>query len=365
MATKPIIPRGRTSATAVVAVLIVLVTTAGVAMAAGNTTISIAPESGSVDVDGTTTFRVVVDDADNGVGAGEIGIAVDDPTVAGITEVEVLGTGETVVNITDDGASADVKYAFRDTADTGAVTIIKVTVDGRAAGETGLSLEATEGDDGVIVFDEDGTGYDVTGTNGADLTVGGGPASSPSGDDDDDDDGGGDGGGQSDDASGEVTIVNGTLLNGTVTTDAGVVARVRLANADPVRGTIVLHLMANGSTVTERSVAVGPSTERTVFLRHEFDRPGTYEVSVNGTLVGVVSVIEETTPRPTATPDPTATGTPDTTTLTRVTDTVGTPTDTERAGTDDGSTTTGDGPGFGVLVALVSVFAFGLRLRRD
>jgi hypothetical protein len=370
MAPEPIPPRGRASVTAVVAALVLFVAITGVVMAAGNTTVSVTPEAGSVDVNGTTTFRVVVDDADDGVGAAEIGIAVDDPTVAGIAEVEVLGTGETVVNVTDDGASADVEYAFRDTADNGAVAIIEVTVEGRAAGETGLAIEAAEGNDGVLVFDEDGTGYNVTGTNGADLTVGGEPTSSPSDDDGDDGDGGGDGGGggggRPDDA-GEVTIVNGTLLNGTVTTDAGVVVRVRLANTGPVRGTVLLRLAANGSTVAERSVAVGPSTERTVFLRHEFDRPGTYGVSVNGTSVGVVGVIEGTTPRPTATPDPTATGTSgtETGTATRTPDTADTPTDTERAGADGGSTTAGDGPGFGVLAALCSVLAFGLRRRRD
>jgi hypothetical protein len=75
------------------------------------------------------------------------------------------------VNIASDGSSADVEYAFRDTADTGSVPIVEVTLEGQAAGETDISLGAAAGNDGVLVFDEAGTGYDVTGTTGATLTV--------------------------------------------------------------------------------------------------------------------------------------------------------------------------------------------------
>jgi uncharacterized membrane protein len=135
------------------------------------TTLSLDPETGSVDVGEETTFTVVVDDADGGVGAAEVGLAVDDPSVAQITDVTVLGSGSEAVNIASDGSSADVEYAFRDTADTGSVPIVEVTLEGQAAGETDISLGAAAGNDGVLVFDEAGTGYDVTGTTGATLTV--------------------------------------------------------------------------------------------------------------------------------------------------------------------------------------------------
>ena len=163
----------------VVAALMLSSATAGVALAAGGTTVSLTPATDSVEVGDEATFTVVVDDVDGGVGAAEIGIAVDDPSVAQITDVTVLGSGSTNVEIAEDGASADAEYAFRDTADTGSVPVVEVTVEGVAAGETGLSLESAAGNDGVLVFDEDGTGYDVTGTTGATLTVEGDKPADP------------------------------------------------------------------------------------------------------------------------------------------------------------------------------------------
>jgi Rieske Fe-S protein len=163
----------------VAALLVVSSASAGVALAAGGTTVSLTPASDSVDVGESTTFSVVVDSANGGVGAAEVGIAVDDPNVAEITSVTVPGSGREVVNIADDGSSVDVEYAFRDTAQTGSVTIIEVTVEGVAAGETGVSLEAAAGNPGVLIFDENGAGYDVTGTNDATLTVAGDEPADP------------------------------------------------------------------------------------------------------------------------------------------------------------------------------------------
>ncbi|WP_303645295.1 CARDB domain-containing protein, partial [Salinirubrum litoreum] len=135
------------------------------------TTLSLDPESDSVDVGDETTFTVVVDDAQGGVGAAEIGLAVGDSSIAQITDVTVLGSGSEEVVIADDGSSADAEYAFRDTADTGSVPVVEVTVTGQSDGETDLSLEAAGDNEEILVFDESGTGYDVTGTTGATLTV--------------------------------------------------------------------------------------------------------------------------------------------------------------------------------------------------
>lgn len=352
----------RGPAIAIVVALGVLVATAGVAVAAGSTTISIVPGTESVDVGETTTFRVVVDDADGGVGAAEIGIVVDDPDVAGITNVTVLGTGEEDVEIAEDGSSAEVDFAFRDTADTGPVPIVEVTLEGRAEGETGLSIGATEGNEAVLVFDEGATGYEVTDTEGSTLAVGEGD-STPGGDGGD-----GDGGGGSDgDTSGEVRIVGGRLLNETVTTDTDVVARVDLTNDDPVRGTVTLRLTTNGSTVAERTVAVGASTDRTVLVRHRVERSGTYDVSVNGVSLGSVRVTTGAIPTPTATVAPSRAASPTTTTPTATTDDAVTSIATERSGTTEdreGRGTARDGPGFGLLAAALSVLVSGLLLRR-
>ncbi|MBX0324347.1 hypothetical protein EGH21_15055 [Halomicroarcula sp. F13] len=156
---------------AAVALLVMVPAAAPFAAAAGGTSVSLEPTDSSVDVGQSATFEVVVDSADGGVGAAEFSVVVDDPSVAEITEVNVLGSGATNTDIADDGSSVDVEYAFRDTADTGSVTVAEVTVQGVSDGSTGIDLAAAPGNDGVLVFDEEGTGYDVTGTNDATLTV--------------------------------------------------------------------------------------------------------------------------------------------------------------------------------------------------
>jgi PKD repeat protein len=160
---------------AVVAVaLLTLVAGASVGvMAAGGTTVSIAPETADLDPGDTVTFDVVVDSADGGVGAAEIGVEVANPSVATITDLTVLGGGSQVIDVAGDGSSAEAEYAFRDTDDTGSVTIIEVTVEAQSGGETDLSIVPSTGNSDVLVFDETGTGYDVTGTNGATITVAG------------------------------------------------------------------------------------------------------------------------------------------------------------------------------------------------
>jgi len=156
-----------------VALLVVVPVMASPAAAAGQTSVSIEPVETSVDVDQSTTFEVVVDDADGGVGAAEFSVVVDDPSVATITDVTVLGSGMTETGIAEDGSSVDVEYAFRDTDDTGSVTVAEVTIEGISDGSTGIGLAAATGNDGVLIFDEIGTGYDVTGASDATLNVAG------------------------------------------------------------------------------------------------------------------------------------------------------------------------------------------------
>jgi hypothetical protein len=144
--------------------------------------VSVTPTEASTDVGGTTTFQIVVNNAQDGVGAAEFRVGVNN-SFAEITDMEVFGSGSTKVAIADNGSSVDVEYAFRDTADTGNVSIAKVTVQGLSDGSTGVSLEPAAGNSGVLIFDEGGTGYDVTDTNDAMLSVVGDEASSDSGND--------------------------------------------------------------------------------------------------------------------------------------------------------------------------------------
>jgi hypothetical protein len=194
------------------------------------------------------------------------------------------------------------------------------------------------------------------------------PSDSPSGDRSGGGDSGGGGGGlPSRGASGEVELESRTLLNETVTADAPVVVAVDLANFDPSRGTITLSLMADDSTATERTVAVGASSERTVFLETRLGAPGTYELMVNGASVGSVTVEANTatlTQTPTAgpgTPTPVAEATPASTpSPTSVPAVTREPTTTEIP-----ATTQGDGAGFGPVLAVIGVVLLSFVLRRD
>jgi uncharacterized membrane protein len=136
------------------------------------TTVSLQPADQTTAVGVTATYDIVVEDADGGVGAAEVGVAVDDPGVATITDASAVDANASEdVDIAADGSSVDLEYAFADTADTGSVTIATVSLEGSGAGTANLSLESTGANDEVLVFDEEGLGYDVTGTNGATVDV--------------------------------------------------------------------------------------------------------------------------------------------------------------------------------------------------
>ncbi|MDQ2054593.1 PKD domain-containing protein [Halobellus sp. H-GB7] len=132
------------------------------------TSVSLSPANGESSVGGTTTYELVVDDAEGGVGAYTATVSVDDPSVGSITDVELQGnpaeeTSE--ANIAADGSSVAIDAALMNTADSGSVVVATITVQGEAAGSTSLST-AVE-----AIADEDATTYAVTGTNGASLTV--------------------------------------------------------------------------------------------------------------------------------------------------------------------------------------------------
>jgi hypothetical protein len=135
---------------------------------APSTTVSLAPTSGEAAVGGTTTYDLVVDTADSGVGAYTATVTVDDPSVATITDVQLLGSpaGQTTnVDIASDGSSVTIDAALMNTADTGSVPVATITVQGETPGSTSLSPSVS------ALGNEQGTSYDVTGTNGASLTV--------------------------------------------------------------------------------------------------------------------------------------------------------------------------------------------------
>lgn len=133
-----------------------------------STTVSLAPSTSETTIGETTTFDLVVDDADGGVGAYTATVALDDPAVGQITDVQLQGSpaeGTSNVDVADDGSAVTIDAALMDTADSGDVTVATITVEGTAAGSANLSVSVD------ALGDESGTSYAVTGTNGATLTI--------------------------------------------------------------------------------------------------------------------------------------------------------------------------------------------------
>ncbi|OYR46913.1 hypothetical protein DJ75_05500, partial [Halorubrum sp. Eb13] len=148
----------------------------GVASAAGVTTLSVSPAQSDLTPGETTTVQVVLDDADGGVGSGQIGIQLSDPAVAEITGISAgESPGNSQPSISNDGSSANVLYAFDNTTDTGAVTVLTVTLEGQSPGTTSLSIVSPAeagGPDQILEFgDEGGTPYTISQTDSATVTV--------------------------------------------------------------------------------------------------------------------------------------------------------------------------------------------------
>jgi hypothetical protein len=146
---------------------------------APETTLHLGPSSDTVKQGKTTTYDVVVDSADGGVGGAEMAIVVGDTDVATITEVRIMGADEEEVDISEDGSRADLSYTGGDTYDSGSFSIVEVTVEGQSNGDTDLSIAPAAGNGEVHLLNEEGTGYDVTGTTGATVSVHSGGGDDP------------------------------------------------------------------------------------------------------------------------------------------------------------------------------------------
>lgn len=158
-----------------VAMLVALSMATGAAVAAGTTSISVSAADQTLEPGATTTVSVVLDDAAGGVGSAQLAVALTDPSVAEITDVE-LGTspGNTDGPVfAADNSSVQGGYAFDDTADSGAVTVAVVTVEATAAGSTGVEVTAPPdvADGTLAFFDEEGAGYTLDTVGSATLTV--------------------------------------------------------------------------------------------------------------------------------------------------------------------------------------------------
>ena len=148
--------------------------------------VGLSPDSDLVAVGDSAEYDITVDDAEGGVGVYSMTVAVDDPSVASISGVDLAGLANEEladVQLAEDGSSATIEAVLVDTSDTGSVTLGTVTVESAAEGTTGVSLDVSE------LGDESGNAYTVTATSGATLeastlVVGGSesPAQDPDGD---------------------------------------------------------------------------------------------------------------------------------------------------------------------------------------
>jgi PGF-pre-PGF domain-containing protein len=132
----------------------------------GQTAVSLSPDSTQVDVSSTTTFDIVVESADGGVGAQTTTVTVENSSVAEITDIQLAGSpGLSDVSRAGDNSSVSIEAGLIDTADTGTVTIASITVEGLANGTTSLNLSVT------ALGDETGADYTLTDINDATLSV--------------------------------------------------------------------------------------------------------------------------------------------------------------------------------------------------
>jgi PKD repeat protein len=251
--------RHSTAVAVALALLVAVPAASGPVSAAAATDLTVSTDGAVPIAPGETrTVTVTVQSADGGVGAAELGVAVADPSVARIVDVTVLGAGSTDVERADDGSFADVEYAFRDTADTGPVPIVEVTVEGVAAGETRVELRPSTGNDNVLVFDEGGAGYDVTGTEGAIVTVR--------------------------DASSEPALSVTGIDPVDQTTVGGTTVRVSatVVNDGPEAATEAVTLAVDGTVTDRRTVTLAAGTSRTVNFTVDTDgrTPGAYAIAV-------------------------------------------------------------------------------------
>jgi hypothetical protein len=133
-----------------------------------STEVTLQSSNSSVAIDGSTTYDVVVESADGGVGAYDFAVTVDNHSVASFENVEVYGgspTETTDVTVDDDGSTASAVVALANTSDTGSVTIATVTISGDNTGASELSLAVN------ALGTEDGDAYTVTETSGGTVTV--------------------------------------------------------------------------------------------------------------------------------------------------------------------------------------------------
>ncbi len=114
----------------------------------------------------TATFDVVVTDADAGVGAYNLTVSLANPSAGNIEDVSLPGE-PAVDEVTYGDGAVRVRVVGLDTADTGRITVMSVTVEATTNdGSSDIQVDV------AALGDENGNEYDVAGTDDARLVVG-------------------------------------------------------------------------------------------------------------------------------------------------------------------------------------------------
>ena len=120
------------------------------------TSLSVQPEAKALEVGETTTFDIVVDTVDGGVGAYNFTVNLTEGSVARITDVEFRGEPSKTETVASSSSSITISAADADTVDSGSVTILTVTVEGVADGYTALEFESNSLEtEGGVPYDAD------------------------------------------------------------------------------------------------------------------------------------------------------------------------------------------------------------------
>ncbi|WP_135855058.1 hypothetical protein [Halorussus salinus] len=269
--------KSRFSASQAIAIALVsLIAFGSLTAAAGptaSTAVSLSSTSEQVTVGDTTTFEVVVESADDGVGVYTANVTLENPSIASITGVEVAGDPRIKdVNITDDDSSVRIDAALMNTTDTGSVTIATVTVEGDATGNSDVSLSIAE------LGDEDGNAYTVTETPDATLDV------QTSGDTNNDDDT--DGGNSNADSSDQGNAMSSDAT--TANTTSGV---SDTEHSDTVAAGTTTGVPGSGDNESSSTVADGEKVDRSDDLTAAATDSGPGLVAVSLLVVTLAALI--------------------------------------------------------------------------
>lgn len=149
--------------------ILVLVGMTGLAVAAGTTGVILTPTDQSIETGASADYSVVVANADGGVGAYNITIEIQDPTVAQISAVS-LPSDPVIRDITyaEDRSRVQMEVVGLETADTGSVTAATVTLNTSANAEGTSAISLTV----AALGDEAGNSYTISYTESATVQVG-------------------------------------------------------------------------------------------------------------------------------------------------------------------------------------------------